>query len=55
MTLDEALELIEFVQPKKAYLTHFSHKMGLHDVISKELPSNVKLAYDGLTLEINKE
>ena len=49
-TLDEALKVIEMIQPKKAYLTHISHKMGLHEEVSKELPPNVFLAYDGLSL-----
>ena len=48
-TLDEALNVIDIIQPEKAYLTHISHNMGLHDNVSKELPSNVKLAYDGLS------
>lgn len=51
-TLDEALALIKEVKPQKAYLTHISHKLGLHAEVSKELPENVFLAYDGLKLEI---
>ncbi len=50
--LEEALELIEELKPKKAYLTHISHKLGLHDKVSKLLPANVFLAFDGLTVEI---
>ncbi len=46
-TLDQALEIIEELKPKKAYLTHLSHKMGLHRDVSKQLPDNVKLAFDG--------
>jgi len=51
-TLDEALEVIEQIKPEKAYLTHISHKLGFHEKISKELPSNVMLAYDGLSLTL---
>lgn len=47
-TLDEALKVIERVGPKRAYLTHISHKMGRHEDVSKELPDNVLLAFDGL-------
>lgn len=47
-TLDQALQLIDELQPKKAYLTHISDQMGLHREISAELPENVFLAYDGL-------
>lgn len=52
LTLKEALELIEKLKPKKAYLTHVSHKMGLHAEVSKILPSNVEFAYDGLELNL---
>ena len=51
-TLQEALDLIEELKPEKAYLTHISHQMGLHKEVSKELPKNVYLAYDGLKVEI---
>ena len=49
-TLAEALELIADLQPKKAYITHISHQMGLHEAVNKELPPNVSLAHDGLIL-----
>jgi phosphoribosyl 1,2-cyclic phosphate phosphodiesterase len=51
-TLDEALELIESIGPKRAYLTHLSHLMGKHEDIQKELPENVFVAYDGLKIQI---
>lgn len=50
--LQEALELIAEVKPKKAYLTHISHKLGFHKEVSEKLPKNVFLAYDGLVLDI---
>ena len=51
-TLDEALEVIDKIKPKKAYITHISHMMGLHAEVEKELPPHVHLAYDGLTLQL---
>jgi phosphoribosyl 1,2-cyclic phosphate phosphodiesterase len=48
--LDEALRFIDEIQPKKAYLTHISNRMGFHKVVAKELPSHVFLAYDGLVV-----
>ena len=45
--VDEALEVIDRLQPKKAYLTHISHDID-HEAVSKMLPPNVELAYDGL-------
>ena len=50
--LEEALDFIALVQPKKAYLTHISHLMGFHEQIQKELPENVFLAYDNLEITI---
>lgn len=46
--LMQALEMIERIKPAKTYLTHISHKLGTHADVSKELPDNVSLAYDGL-------
>lgn len=48
--LAEALALIDEINPKKAYLTHISHLMGTHNDVTKELPNNVEIAYDGLIL-----
>jgi len=50
--LDEALAFISEIKPETAYLTHISHLFGKHQEIEKELPPNVFLAYDGMTLEI---
>ncbi len=51
-TLDEAIAILEKLKPQKAYLTHISHMLGLHDEVEKELPSFIHLAYDGLTIEL---
>ena len=51
-TLSEALEILERLRPDKAYLTHMSHKMGLHKEVEKKLPEFVKLAYDGLRITL---
>ena len=48
----EALELIDKVSPKKSYLTHMSHDIGLHCVANLRLPDGVEFAYDGLKVEI---
>ncbi len=50
--LEEALKIIEDCKPQKAYLTHISHYLGLHNDINEILPSNVKLAYDGLKFKL---
>ncbi len=50
--LEEALNLIAELKPETAYLTHISHLLGLHKDVEKELPTNVKLAYDGLKVQL---
>ena len=50
--LEEALEFIAEVKPKRAYLTHISHHMGFHDDVQQKLPKNVFLAYDNLQIQI---
>ena len=48
--LSQALGFIKKINPERAYLTHLSHLMGLHDEVSIDLPSNVSIAYDGLQI-----
>lgn len=52
-SLDEALALIRRVAPRRAYLTHMSHEMGLYAERSALLPEGVYLAYDGLEINVN--
>jgi phosphoribosyl 1,2-cyclic phosphate phosphodiesterase len=49
-TVDEALQAIERIGPRRAYLTHMSHDLG-HAETSARLPAGVELAYDGLVLD----
>lgn len=51
-TFDEAIELAKELKPKKAYFVHMAHQLGLHREVSKELPNNIELAFDGLQLII---
>ncbi|MCI2227864.1 MBL fold metallo-hydrolase [Polaribacter sp. MSW13] len=50
--LKEALDFVDEIQPKKAYFTHISHKLGFHEEVSKVLPENVFLAFDGLKIDV---
>lgn len=52
--LREALDLIREISPKKAFLTHISHQMGFYSEVSSELPSEVMLAYDGMSFLCNE-
>lgn len=53
LNVEEALSWIRKINPKRAYLTHMSHEMGLYEVTSHELPEGVELAYDTLEIELN--
>ncbi len=50
--LEQAVHVLEFLRPEKAYITHISHLMGFHEKVSKELPDFISLAYDGLQIVI---
>lgn len=50
--LDEALQFINLINPKKAYLTHISHLFGTHVEIEKMLPENVFVSFDGLQIDV---
>lgn len=51
-TLNQALEVVQKAAPKRAYITHISHQLGLYEQMNSVLPDGVELAYDGLKLEI---
>lgn len=53
-SLGEALEVIKQLQPKHAYLTHISHRLGKHAGVEPQLPDGVFLAYDRLQVECCK-
>lgn len=50
MGLNEALEVIERVNPERAYLTHMSHEFD-YETLPGSLPGGVQMAYDGLRIE----
>jgi phosphoribosyl 1,2-cyclic phosphate phosphodiesterase len=51
-SLQEAVDLVEELSIPKAWFTHISHQLGLHEEINNELPSNIQLAWDGLKLSV---
>ncbi len=52
LTLDESIDLINRINPKRAYLIHMSHLLGPMHTWEEELPSNIYGAYDGLQVEV---
>lgn len=51
-TLDEAIGFAHEIGAETTYFTHISHRLGKHADIEAELPAGIKLAYDGLQIEI---
>ncbi len=54
LNLEAALQIIDRVEPERAFFTHLSHDFD-HDRTNAELPEKVRLSYDGLKLEIEDE
>lgn len=52
MSLSDALPLIARIGAKRTYLTHMSHRIGLHANSDSLLPPGVHLAYDGLRVKV---
>lgn len=52
-SLGEAIDLVRELRVPQAYFTHISHQLGLHQEIETELPDNMHLAYDGLSLNLS--
>lgn len=50
--LEEATAMAKAIGANMTYLTHLSHKMGLHQQVESELPGGVALAYDGLSVTL---
>lgn len=49
-SLAEAMEVVERLNPRRAFLTHVSHGLD-HGPTETTLPPRVRLAYDGLALD----
>lgn len=48
-TVATSLKFVERIRPQRAYFTHMSHDLG-HVETEKHLPTNVRLAFDGLRI-----
>lgn len=53
-TLDEALAWVKRLKPKQAFLTHICHDLP-HEETNATLPPNVRLAHDGLSIQVQGE
>jgi len=51
LTVEQALRVMERLKVPRGFCTHIAHELG-HEETNARLPSHVRLAYDGLQLEI---
>jgi phosphoribosyl 1,2-cyclic phosphate phosphodiesterase len=49
--LKQSLALVERLKPRRAFFTHIAHELG-HAATNATLPAHVRLAHDGLTIEV---
>ncbi len=49
-TLEQSIQLVEQIKPRRAFFTHISHDLG-HEETNAGLPPHIRLAHDGLKLE----
>ena len=49
--LEQSLALVERLRPRRAFFTHIAHELG-HAATNATLPAHVKLAHDGLVIEV---
>ncbi len=53
MNMEEALEAVARLAPRRALLTHITHNLE-HDATNRLLPDGVELAYDGLRIPLEE-
>lgn len=51
-TLDQAVDLANRIGADQTYFTHISHRLGLHREVENELPTHIRLGYDGLRIRV---
>jgi phosphoribosyl 1,2-cyclic phosphate phosphodiesterase len=51
LTVEQALGVMERLKVPRGYCTHIAHDLG-HEETNAQLPPHVRLAYDGLELEL---
>ena len=50
-TIERSLALVEQLKPKRAFFTHIAHEVS-HEETNATLPPHVRLAHDGLQLDL---
>ena len=52
MLVPDAIEFSRRIGAKRTFLTHLTHKIGLHNEANTRLPEGFQFAYDGLRIDI---
>lgn len=52
LNMEEAIAVVNLLNPGRCFLTHLSHDAGLHAEIDKKLPNSIRCGYDGLKIKI---
>lgn len=52
LIVPEAIDFARRIGAKRTYLTHLTHKIGLHDMANTRLPKGFMFAYDGMELDV---
>lgn len=51
LSLDEAVAIARWLQPKRTIFTHIGHELD-HDQTNRQLPDTMELAYDGMRIPL---
>lgn len=52
-TVERSLHTVARLRPKRTFFTHIAHDLS-HEQTEQELPSSVRLAFDGLVIEVEE-
>ena len=51
LSLPEAIEIVDLLQPRLTYLTHTSHELD-YEATNRRLPEHIRMGYDGLRIRL---
>jgi len=51
LSIEQAISVVSKLKPKQTFFTHIAHDIE-HEETDKTLPAGIKLAYDGLSVEV---
>jgi len=52
LNLEQAIAFAKDINADMTYFTHVSHNLGKYEDLMHELPANIRMAYDGLVLDL---